>query len=109
MAAVERVRKLSGEKEMRPTRLDVPRPVLLPPVLMDADLKFEETVSKRSGRPRCAAGFPEERPDEFIRFPTAVEDDSSWVPLSVQSGGVPVEMEECDMVEMDTDGDWSRV
>ncbi|CAE6534380.1 unnamed protein product [Rhizoctonia solani] len=115
VAAVERVRKLSGEKEMRPTRLDVPRPVLLPPVLMDADLKFEETVSKRSSRlerpPRFAVvGFPsEERPDEFIRFPTAVEEDSSWVPLSVQSGGVPVDVEECDIVEMDTDGDWSRV
>ncbi|KAG8697427.1 hypothetical protein FRC11_015086 [Ceratobasidium sp. 423] len=124
VAAVERVRKLSGEKEMRPTRLDVPPPVLLPPVLMDADLKFEETVSRRSKlmeklkypQQQFAVGvafpvasgqmrFPSEaeRPDEFIRFPTAVEEDSSWVPLSVQSGGVPVDVEECDIVEMDTD------
>ncbi|CAE6469739.1 unnamed protein product [Rhizoctonia solani] len=124
VAAVERVRKLSGEKEMRPTRLDVPPPVLLPPVLMDADLKFEETkrssVLDRLKYPqRFAIGvkfplageavqFPSETSDARLRFPAAVEEDSNWVPLSVQSGGVPVEMEECDIVEMDTDGDWSR-
>ncbi|CAE7155956.1 unnamed protein product [Rhizoctonia solani] len=89
VAAVERVRKLSGE---RPTRLDISPPVLLPPVLMDADLKFEETMERRTS----------------VRFPTAIEEDSSWVPLSVQSGAVPVDMEECDIVEMETD-DWARI
>ncbi|QRW18547.1 CHAT domain protein [Rhizoctonia solani] len=99
----ERVRKLSGEKEMRPTRLDVPRPMLLPPVLMDADLQFDETPTKR---PSISIQFP----SESVRFPTAagVEEDSSWVPLSVQSGAVPVEVEECDIVEMETDADWSK-
>ncbi|CAE6522858.1 unnamed protein product [Rhizoctonia solani] len=89
VAAVERVRKLSGEKEKdkRPTRLDVPRPALLPPVLMDAHMSD----------------------GQMMRFPSAAEDDSSWVPLSVQTGGVPVHVEECDIVEMETDPDWSRV
>ncbi|ELU37723.1 hypothetical protein AG1IA_08247 [Rhizoctonia solani AG-1 IA] len=120
VAAVERVRKLSGEKEMRPTRLDVPRPMLLPPVLMDADLQFDETPTKRPSivdRPRypLAVRSPSDEqsiqfPSESVRFPTAagVEEDSSWVPLSVQSGAVPVEVEECDIVEMETDADWSK-
>ncbi|KAF8685699.1 hypothetical protein RHS04_00422 [Rhizoctonia solani] len=120
VAAVERVRKLSGEKEMRPTRLDVPRPMLLPPVLMDADLQFDETPTKRPSivdRPRypLAVRSPSDEqtiqfPSETVRFPTAagVEEDSSWVPLSVQSGAVPVEVEECDIVEMETDADWQE-
>ncbi|CAE6440212.1 unnamed protein product [Rhizoctonia solani] len=61
VAAVERVRKLSGEKDKRPTRLDVSPPTLLPPVLMDAHMEFEGAA---------------------VRFPIAI-DDSGWVPLSV--------------------------
>ncbi|CAE6465900.1 unnamed protein product [Rhizoctonia solani] len=117
VAAVERVRKLSGEKEMRPSRLDVPPPVLLPPVLMDADLTFDETPTKRSSivdRPRYHQAVRSPSDEESILFPSGVRfpttaEDSSWVPLSVQSGAVPVEVEECDIVEMETDGDWSRV
>lgn len=94
---------------------------------MDADLKFEETVKRPSPMDRLkytqrfavGVSFPtapvqmrfpseEERPDEFVRFPSE-EEDSSWVPLSVQSGGVLVNVEECDIVEMDTDADWSRI
>ncbi|KAJ1300097.1 hypothetical protein OPQ81_002579 [Rhizoctonia solani] len=125
VAAVERVRKLSGEKEMRPTRLDVPPPVLLPPVLMDADLKFEETPTPTQTKRICmmekfkyptrfAVGVkfslaPVQSPsEESVRFPTTAEDDS-WVPLSVQSGAVPVDVEECDIVEMETDPDWARL
>ncbi|KAF8755008.1 hypothetical protein RHS01_05389 [Rhizoctonia solani] len=72
VAAVERVRKLSGEKEMRPTRLDVPRPMLLPPVLMDADLQFDETPTKRPSivdRPRypAYARHPTSRVSSFRR------------------------------------------
>ncbi|KAL5634354.1 hypothetical protein ACGC1H_002424 [Rhizoctonia solani] len=66
VAAVERVRKLSGEKDKRPTRLDVSPPTLLPPVLMDAHMEFEEASVRAA-----------------VRFPTALEDDSGWVPLSV--------------------------
>lgn len=68
------MRKLSAGKECPG---GVSRPQLLPPVMVEAP----------------------------VRFPTS---NDEWVPLSVQPAPIEVDVEECDIVEMETDG-WCRL